>query len=68
MRRAKELEKVTTLGVYGMDGAGGETSAFQKLHRQLMDIREGLAGAVQLWRGAEEAADKCQVIFCLVSF
>lgn len=60
--RANELEELTTLGVYGVDGAGGETAAFRELHSKLSGIRAGLAGAVKLWRRAEEAADKCQVI------
>lgn len=60
-RRANELERLTNVGVTGADGTAGETSAARELHAALRDVREGLINAQKLWRGAEEAADKCQV-------
>lgn len=60
--RASELEKLTTLGVFGVDGVVGETNALREIHSKLASIREGLSAAEQLWRSAEDSADKCQVI------
>ena len=59
--RANELERLTNVGVTGADGTAGETSAARELHAALRDVRDGLINAQKLWRGAEEAADKCQV-------
>lgn len=58
--RADELEKLSTLGVFGVDG-GKESSAVRELHNSLKAIRDGLSDAQKLWKSAEEAADKCQV-------
>ena len=64
--RANELERLTNVGVTGADGSAGETSAARELHAALRDVRDGLINAQKLWRGAEEAADKCQVGFAVV--
>ena len=64
--RANELERLTNVGVTGADGTAGETSAARELHAALRDVREGLIKAQKLWRGAEEAADKCQVRWVLM--
>lgn len=61
---ADDLEKLTTLGVFGLDGsAGGETemTSLRELHIAMLGIRDGLAEAKRHWKSAEESADKCQV-------
>lgn len=63
MCRATDLEKLTTLGVFGVDGVAGEAAALRNIHSKLANIREGLAAAERLWRTAEDSADKCQVLY-----